>query len=158
MTLLSARWVGWRLLPLGLVWLAFLSHLVGDVFGSGPGWSLWPLEPFSDWAVLCPCQWDLVSWQNTLITVVAVALLLWLAVRDGRTPLEFVHAGVERTVVDALRLRAAPVPCAQCPARAGACCRDCARPFCDAHVAAWRRLQAVCGACLSARGAAASRD
>ncbi|MFZ1057971.1 MAG: metal-dependent hydrolase [Candidatus Rokuibacteriota bacterium] len=34
-TLASIRWVGVRLLPLTLVFSAFLSHLVSDYFGSG---------------------------------------------------------------------------------------------------------------------------
>lgn len=35
-TLVAARWVGWRPRALGLIYVAFLSHLVGDYFGGGP--------------------------------------------------------------------------------------------------------------------------
>ena len=104
-TLVSAYWVGLRPLSLGLVFLAFLSHLVGDYFGSGPGWGLWPFLPFSDRFYECECAWNLVSWQNTLITLGAIAVALWAAIRQGHTPLEFIHAGLERTVVETLRLR-----------------------------------------------------
>ena len=48
-TLVSASWVGLRPFSLGLVFLAFLSHLVGDYFGSGPGWGLWPYQGVSRW-------------------------------------------------------------------------------------------------------------
>ena len=149
-TLLSVRWVGLRALPLGLVFLAFLSHLVGDFFGSGPRWPLWPFLPFSDISLLCACQWDLVSWQNTLITIVAMAVTLGLAIRDGRTPLEFVHAGLERTVVDTLQLRAHPAPCAECPTRASVRCHACDRLLCEGHVATRRRLRPRCADCASA--------
>ena len=85
--------------------MAFLSHLVGDYFGSGPGWGLWPFLPFSDRFYECEYAWNLVSWQNTLITLVAIAVTLWAGVRQGHTPLEFVHAGIERAVVETLQLR-----------------------------------------------------
>ncbi len=150
----SARGVGWRPVPLGLVSLAFLSHLVGDFFGSGPRWPLWPFLPFSDISVLCACQWDLVSWQNTLITIVAMVLTLWLALRHGRTPLEFVHAGLERIVVDTLRLRRHPAPCARCPRRSSLRCHGCARFLCEAHVASWRRFHVLCGECRARAGPA----
>jgi len=104
-TLVSAYRVGLRPLSLGLVFLAFLSHLVGDYFGSGPGWGLWPFLPFSDKFYVCECAWNLVSWQNTLITLGAIAVALWAAIRQGHTLLEFLHAGLERTVVDTLQLR-----------------------------------------------------
>ena len=51
-TLLSARWIGWKAGQLLLVFAAFLSHLVGDYFGSGPGWGISPYLPFS--SVECP--------------------------------------------------------------------------------------------------------
>ena len=104
-TLVSAYWVGTRPLSLGLVFLAFLSHLAGDYFGSGPGWRLWPFLPFSDRFYECECAWNLVSWQNTLITLVAIAVTLWVTVRQGHTPLEFVHTGLERAVVETLQRR-----------------------------------------------------
>lgn len=146
-TLLSARWVGLRPRALGLVFLAFLSHLVGDYFGGGPGWPLWPFQPFADTRLLCPCQWDLVSWQNTLITVVAIGATLAIGVRHGRTPLEFVHAGLERIVVDTLRLRWRAAPCTWCPAWASLTCHACGRPTCERDVASWRRLRVRCRAC-----------
>lgn len=105
-TLLSASWVGVRVAPLGLIFAAFLSHLVGDYFGSGPGWGLWPFWPLSDRFYLSEHAWDLVSWQNTLITLVAVGAALGIAIRRGHTPLEFLHPGLDRRVVETLRLRA----------------------------------------------------
>ena len=147
-TLLSARWVGWRLVPLAIVFAGFLSHLVGDFFGSGPGWPLWPFQPFAETELLCRCQWDLVSWQNVLITWVAMALTLWIGFRHGRTPLEFAHAGLERIVVDTLRLARRAALCSWCPARASVTCQTCNREACGRHVGSWRRLRVRCWTCL----------
>ena len=146
-TLASARWVGLR--PLALIFLAFLSHLVGDYFGSGPGWGLWPYLPFSDRFYLADFAWDIVSWQNTLITLVAMAITLWVAINKGRTPLEFVHAGLERAVVDTLQLRRVPAPCDCCSTRASVRCQSCRRPICEAHVASRKNLRFFCRDCLA---------
>ncbi len=145
--LVNARWVGLRLVPLAIVFLGFLSHLLGDYFGSGPGWPLWPLLPFADTRFLCPCQWDLVSWQNYLITLVAIGAMLWIAVRCGRTPIEFLQAGLDRVVVDTLRLRRHAAPCTWCPARASLTCHACDRAVCGRHVASRRRFRVLCREC-----------
>ena len=147
--LLSARWVGVRALSLTLVSLGFLSHLVGDFFGSGPSWPLWPFLPFSDRSFLCPCQWDLASWQNTVITLAAIGATLAIGVRHGRMPLEFVHAGVEQIVVDTLQLRWRVVPCTWCPGRASLRCHQCTRFLCERDVATWRRFRVLCRGCLA---------
>ena len=33
---------------------AFMAHLVGDYYGSGAGWALWPLWPVSSFEVMNP--------------------------------------------------------------------------------------------------------
>ena len=147
-TLLSARWVGRRAGALGLVFLAFLSHLLGDFFGGGPGWPLWPFLPFAATELLCPCQWPLVSWQNYAITAAALGVTLAIAVGYGRTPLEFVHAGLDRVVVDTSRFRWRPASCEACPARASLACQGCGRRLCEGH-ASWRRLRVFCRGCLA---------
>ena len=134
-TLVAGRAVGWRPLSLLLVFAAFLSHLVGDYFGSGPGWALWPLWPFSNLELMCECAWNLFSWQNSLIGVSAVALALWIAVARGRTPLELVKPTLDRTVVDALQLRVRAAACVVCATRATARCQACRRALCGTHSA-----------------------
>ena len=104
-TLVSARWVGLRPGRLALVFAAFLSHLVGDYFGSGPGWSLWPFLPFSNKFFLFEHAWDISGWQNIVITIAALAIALWVAVRDGRTPVELLSVATDQKVVDAIRHR-----------------------------------------------------
>jgi len=147
LTLASARWIGWRASSLVLVFGSFVAHLVGDYFGSGPGWALWPFWPVSDREVLNPNAWAFVSWQNNLVGCAAVAFSLVIAIRAGRTPLEFIHLGLDRSVVDALQLRVRPATCAVCARRATARCHDCRRAVCPPHVGApsYRRL--VCVGC-----------
>lgn len=146
-TLASVRWAGPRPLPLALVFTAFLSHLVGDFFGSGPGWGLWPFRPFSDDFYACECAWNLVSWQNTLITLGAIAVTAWGAIRQGHTPLEFIHAGLERAVVDTLQLRSATAQCSFCAGRASVRCQGCRRPICQGHLASRRHFRLRCPDC-----------
>lgn len=138
---------GRRPLALSLVALAFASHLVGDYFGSGPGWALWPYWPLSGREYLNPHAWPFVSWQNNLVGVAVVALGLVIAVRRGRTPLEFVHAGLEQSVVDALDLRARPAACARCASRATARCHRCRQALCAPHAAGTGYRALVCLAC-----------
>lgn len=145
----SARWIGLRPGPLGLVFASFLSHLVGDYFGSGPGWSIQPWLPFTDTMYLCHYAWELASWQNFTITLVVGAIALEVAFRLGRTPLEFFHAGLERAVVDTLRLRRSPASCRACEARAAAVCQTCDAPVCGAHVESYAGLRPRCRGCGS---------
>ena len=104
-TAVSAVWVPRRARELALVFAAFCSHLIGDYFGSGPGWGLKPFLPLSDRFFLFEHAWDLVGWQNVLITAVAIGVALGIAVRDGHTPLECVSSAADQATVSALRRR-----------------------------------------------------
>lgn len=153
-TLLSARWIGWSPGALGLVFAAFVSHLVGDYFGSGPGWGISPYLPFSSFEYLNEHSWELVSWQNTTITACAIAIALTIAVTRGYTPLEFVNAMIDHAVVDALRLRIQPVSCEACAARAISRCARCRRALCAEHAASPRSIIAECSACRRSQSVA----
>lgn len=153
-TAVSARWVGVRPAPLALVFAAFLSHLVGDYFGSGPGWPLWPYRPFLGTMYLREGAWQLVSWQNTTITAAAIAITLWIAATRGYTPLEFLHRAADRTVVDALQLRARATTCRWCAARAYFRCHGCREAACEAHVSRASRLRPRCVSCADAAATA----
>ncbi len=144
--LASARWVGVRAGSLALVSLAYLSHLVGDYFASGPGWTMWPYLPFSARGYVCDCPFALFWWVNFVATLGGVLVLFGVAARDGRTPLEFVHAGLERGLVSRLRLAS----CQWCPSGAAFRCGGCGRPVCRGHIAAWKRLRPLCARCLAA--------
>jgi hypothetical protein len=88
--------------------------------------------------------------RHDLITVAAIGVTLGIAVRHGRTPLEFAHTGLERIVVDTLRLRWRAAPCTRCRARASLTCHACGCLLCETHV----RIGDACGcavenACVS---------
>lgn len=148
-TAIAARWIGFRAGPLALVFAAFVSHLVGDYFGSGPGWGISPYLPFSSHEYLFDGAWELVSWQNTTIGAAFIVLTLVIAARRGYTPLETLLPSVDRAVVQAIRLRVTATPCATCGARAWFHCGSCAQPLCGAHARAVSRVARRCGTCIT---------
>ena len=152
-TVVSGFWIGVRAVPLGLVAAAFLSHLIGDYFGSGPGWGISPYLPFSNHEYLSAHAWDLTSWQNTTITAIAIVGVLMIAARRGYTPLEFIHAGADRIVVDTVRLRVVATVCIRCERRAYFRCARCRAAMCDQHRDPAGRLQARCVGCAVPGGA-----
>ncbi len=88
----------WRLFVLYLA--LFHLHLDMDIFGSGPGWGIFYLWPFSNWMFdNTHLSWDFYSWQNLSI---AGALLAWtvvIAIRLRRTPLEAIMPNLDRQLV-----------------------------------------------------------
>lgn len=74
------------------VFLAFHLHLACDLAGSrGPDqvWSIPYLLPFSKAGDLAwTGQWPLNSWQNMLVTVAALAFVIFTAWKKGVSPLE----------------------------------------------------------------------
>ena len=96
----------------GRRWRAFIVylglfhlHLVMDYFGSGPDWGYYYLWPFSDWYVENAHAWEFQLWQNFLTASVFLVWMLWIAVRDGRTPLEVIMPSLDRQLVQWLRQR-----------------------------------------------------
>ncbi len=90
--------------------LAFHVHLLTDLFGSGPAWPIVYLWPVSEKETFGPIAWALNSWQNVVMTIVALAAIGFIGVTKGRTFAEsFLPARLDRAVVEALRLRFAPV-------------------------------------------------
>jgi hypothetical protein len=91
--------------------VAFLSlgtfhlHLLCDLVGSGPGWPLFYLWPFSRDELMWSGQWDLASWQNAIIGLLASLLVLWCAVPLGRTIVELFSVSADAKVVAAVRSR-----------------------------------------------------
>jgi LexA-binding, inner membrane-associated putative hydrolase len=87
-----------------LVYLAlFHLHLVLDYFGSGPGWGIPYLWPFSPRLWISPNAWPFYSWQNISTAFALFALTLWIARRQGRTPLELPMPRLDRQLVELLR-------------------------------------------------------
>lgn len=90
--------------------VSFHLHLFEDVLGSrGPDGYQWPipyLAPFSSSLQLAwRGEWGLNAWPNVAITVVLMAVTLWLAWRRGFSPLELASPKADRVLVSALRQR-----------------------------------------------------
>ena len=81
----------------------FHLHLVMDYYGSGAGWVVYYLWPFSDWYVESSHGWEFYSWQNITACFLFVGWVLWIAIRDGRTPLEIIMPSLDRQLVEWLR-------------------------------------------------------
>jgi hypothetical protein len=93
-------------------WLAFEVffvlahlHLVLDYVGSGPGWPLYYLWPVSNMETFNPRAWPFFSWQNIATAYVLVGWAIWIAWRDGRTPLECLMPRLDRQLVAMLQRR-----------------------------------------------------
>ena len=79
----------------------FHLHLVLDYFGSGPGWGIHYLWPFSDYEILNPNAWNFFSWQNLCA---AGFFLLWtvaIIFKSRRTPLEVIMPSLDQKIVRA---------------------------------------------------------
>jgi len=92
-----------------LVLVSFHGHLLCDLLGSGSGWGipwLWPWSPH-DWVFEPPLQWELVSWQNILTTVLCIAAIAVVGARTGRTIVEVVSVRADAAVVEVMQRRLA---------------------------------------------------
>ncbi len=98
----------WKVGFLALV--SFHLHLIEDLAGSrGPDGYQWPipyLKPFSSALQLTwQGQWGLNAWPNVVITATLLLATLWLAWRQGFSPLEMVSSRADAAFVGALRRR-----------------------------------------------------
>lgn len=91
--------------------IAVHLHLLCDLLGSrGPGaediWGIAYFSPLADTPYFeWTGQWELISWQNTLITGVLLGWIVWRGIRAGYTPLRLTSAKADAQVVVALRKR-----------------------------------------------------
>ena len=93
----------WKAAALGCI--AFHSHIVMDLVGSGPGWPIlywWPWRT-DEW--LPSWQWDLASWQNSVLGLLTVLVCLSMALWRRRTPVELFSTAADAKVVETLRAR-----------------------------------------------------
>jgi len=93
-----------------LALLAFHLHLLGDLVGSrGPDGYQWPIPyflPFStDWTLTWEGQWELNAWPNILVTLLILAITLFLAWKRGHSPLEMISLKADTALVAGLRNR-----------------------------------------------------
>lgn len=94
-----------RLVVGALSFAAFHLHLLCDLAGSGPGWPITYLAPFSRAETMWSGQWNLASWQNSVIGLAATLMVLACALPFGRTLVELFSVKVDSKVVAALRAR-----------------------------------------------------
>lgn len=93
-----------------LAFLSFHLHLFEDLLGSrGPDGYQWPipyLAPFSSaWRLEWRGEWGLNAWPNIAITIVLLAITLYLAWRRGFSPLEMISTKADAAFVATLRHR-----------------------------------------------------
>lgn len=93
----------WRVAALAFG--AFHLHLLCDLAGSGPGWPLTYLWPFSHREWMWDGQWNLASWQNTTIGLAVTLAVLGCALPFGRTVVELFSPRADAQVVAAVRAR-----------------------------------------------------
>jgi LexA-binding, inner membrane-associated putative hydrolase len=65
--------------------IAFHIHLLCDLLGSGTDWHMAYLYPFSDKYFYTIYGWQLNSWQNAVITAVAIGFTIAVGVKYKRT-------------------------------------------------------------------------
>lgn len=93
-----------------LAFISFHLHLLCDLVGSrGPDGYSWPipyLAPFSTrFQFIWHGEWALNGWQNIVITCALVALTLWIAWKNGSSPLELFSNRANNVIVATLRDR-----------------------------------------------------
>jgi inner membrane protein len=94
-----------KALVAGLSFAAFHLHLLCDLAGSGPGWPITYLWPFSPHETMLDGQWNLASWQNTVIGLGATLVVLACAIPLGRTAVELFSLKADSAVVATMRKR-----------------------------------------------------
>jgi inner membrane protein len=83
--------------------LAFHSHLLMDLFGSGPGWGIAYLWPLSAHHFSTRFAWYYIGWQNFAVLLILLLITWRIALRQRRTPLELVAPRLDAIVLNRLR-------------------------------------------------------
>lgn len=92
-----------RKVPL-LGFISFNSHILGDLLGSGAGWGIpyfWPLDKIT-YEFSYPYQWELDSWQNLVVTVICIFVIIALGYSKKRTIVELFSASADLKVVEVI--------------------------------------------------------
>lgn len=84
---------------------AFHLHLLCDLAGSGPGWPIHYFWPTSMREWFWAGQWNLASWQNSVIGLVVTLACLACALRWRRTFVEVLSPRWDAVVTQTLRKR-----------------------------------------------------
>jgi inner membrane protein len=88
-----------------MAFAAFHLHLLCDLAGSGPGWPIFYFWPLNRTELFWDGQWELASWQNSTIGMLATLLCLACALKFRRTFVELFSLGADAKVVQTIRAR-----------------------------------------------------
>lgn len=99
-----------RLITSILSIFSFHLHLLGDLVGSrGPDGYQWPIYYFYPFSVTRGLtwsgQWELNAWPNIVITIVLLCWTIYLAWKNGYSPIEFISPAPDKNFVETLRKR-----------------------------------------------------
>jgi membrane-bound metal-dependent hydrolase YbcI (DUF457 family) len=87
-----------------LSFMAFNTHVVGDLLGSGAAWGipyLWPInKTIYDFSP--PFQWELDSWQNLVATALCIIGIIIIGLKKNRTIIELFSTKADGEVVAVL--------------------------------------------------------
>ncbi len=75
-------------------------HLLMDYYGSGEGWSISYLWPFSNREFMTGYGWEFYSWQNLTAGGLMIVWMLAIIYFKKRTPLEYIMPKLDRQLVD----------------------------------------------------------
>ncbi len=92
---------------------AFHFHLFCDLIGSrGPDGYQWPIPylwPFSrQWQLAWQGQWAFNAWPNIVFTFVLLLVVLYLAWKRGRSPLEMISKKADAALTVKLKAKCGP--------------------------------------------------
>ena len=95
---------GRKILPATIAMSTYLTHIFFDLIGSGADdGSIWPVYffwPLNQYAVTINWQWPLISWENALIAVVFIIIMITIAARKKRSFLEIVSSKLDRYCIE----------------------------------------------------------
>ncbi len=77
----------------------FHVHLILDYYGSGTGWGIYYLWPFSNHWFHSPHAWPFYSWQNQTAGVFFIVWMIIITFYCKRTPLEMILPPFEKRFI-----------------------------------------------------------
>ena len=134
-----------RWMAVGLVALAFASHILTDMKLSG--WEVYLLWPFSERGYGFQPILALGHPINLLLAGIFMTLPWLLAFWKPVTPLELISPRLDRIFLNAFRKK--PRNCAVCGASCNNLCDSCQQPACMKHARINWKFRIACPACAA---------
>jgi hypothetical protein len=80
-------------------------HILMDVYGSGIGWGIAYLYPYSTSMYFSTYAWEFSGWQNFLALTSVIITTILIALFQNRTPMEFVAPRFNGIILKILKSR-----------------------------------------------------